>query len=141
MNFRPHQRREPPSVIIISLIDILIVLLIFLMVTTTFRQAPVLSLELPASATAGVEEENTRTVVLTIAKEEPHFYFGLDPISPEELETKLKAAIEEQDKEALIVRADVQAPRALALVVEAYDAAKLAGFKQFSLQTDRKTDE
>jgi biopolymer transport protein ExbD len=50
MHFLVRKRRSAPTVIIVALVDVLVVLLIFLMVTTTFRQQPVLKLELPKSS-------------------------------------------------------------------------------------------
>ncbi|HMO65707.1 MAG TPA: biopolymer transporter ExbD, partial [Verrucomicrobiota bacterium] len=85
MRFTTGKKRTPPAVIIVSLIDILIVLLIFLMVTTTFRQQPAVRLVLPESTQAQPTGATAETVLVTVAKEAPHFYLGERAVSLEQL--------------------------------------------------------
>lgn len=126
MRFTTHKRRQPPAVIIISLIDILIVLLIFLMVTTTFKQQPALKLALPESkqANPGSREAN---LIVTVAKQEPHLYFGARPVTVDKLQEELHARVAVDSQVRLSIQADREAP--FGQIVKVMDAAKAANIK------------
>jgi biopolymer transport protein ExbD len=127
MRFTSRKRRQPPAVIIISLIDILIVLLIFLMVTTTFRQQPAVKLALPESKQSekGASEG---TVVVTVAKTEPHLFLGTRPITLDRLQQELATNAVHNPELALSIRADMDAP--FGQIVRVMDAAKAARIKR-----------
>ncbi len=126
MHFITRKRRSPPTIIIISLIDILIVLLIFLMVTTTFKQQPALKLALPESKqpNPGTSEAN---LIVTIAKQEPHIYFGARPVTLEKLQAELTARFAQDAQVRLSIQADRDAP--FGQIVKVMDAAKAAQIK------------
>jgi biopolymer transport protein ExbD len=126
MRFTTHKRRQPPAVIIISLIDILIVLLIFLMVTTTFKQQPALKLALPESKqpNPGTSEAN---LIVTVAKQEPHLYFGARPVTLEKLQEELRARVAGDAQVRLSIQADRDAP--FGQIIKVMDAAKGAKIK------------
>lgn len=124
MRFTTGKKRTPPAVIIVSLIDILIVLLIFLMVTTTFRQQPAVKLVLPESAQAqqtGVSED---TVLVTVAKEAPHFYLGERAVTLEQLEAELLQLGTSRTNLKVTIRPDEGA--AVQLFLKAMDTARAA---------------
>ena len=122
MRFLTRKANKPPSVIIVSLIDVLIVVLIFMMVATTFRQHPALRLALPESRQSAKPGD---TLIVTIAKEEPHLHLGLRPVTLEKLLTELKASTARNPHLSLSIRADTGAP--FGEVVKVMDAAKEAG--------------
>ena len=109
MKFLHRKRRPQPSVIIVSLIDILMVLLIFLSVTTTFKQQPAIKLSLPESKQPreGSKEAN---LIVTIAKDEPHFYLGPVAVTFDKLHSELRAAAAKNPDLVLSIRADSEAP-------------------------------
>lgn len=126
MRFTNTKRRQPPAVIIISLIDVLIVMLIFLMVTTTFKQQPALKLSLPESKQPkeGVSENR---IVVTIAKDHPHFYLGPNPVTLEKLEEELRAAVRRNPQVSLAINADKGG--VIANYFKVVDAATAAGVR------------
>lgn len=111
MNFYPRRRRNPPPIIIISLIDVLIVLIVFLLVTTSFRNQPSVRITLPdvGDLTRPGEVEGRPPVVVTIAKESPHFHVGTFSVSTERLEQELRDAAAQDPQVKLVVRADAEA--------------------------------
>lgn len=139
MRFSRRRAHKPPAIIIISLIDILIVLLIFLMVTTTFRETPALSLNLPTSKSAGLQGETEQRFTVTIAESEPHIYLGDRVVPIEELENELRQLALDHDELDLSIRPDEAAP--VGLLVDVIDAAKAAQVVNFKLNTKRETSE
>src|SRR5512139_199696 len=125
MRFVTRKPNKPPSVIIVSLIDVLIVVLIFMMVATTFRQHPALRLALPESRQSAKPGDTGDTLIVTIAKEEPHLHLGLRPVTLEKLLTELKSGTARNPHLSLSIRADTGAP--FGEVVKVMDAAKEAG--------------
>lgn len=110
MRFTTRKRRQAPAVIIISLIDILIVLLIFLMVTTTFKQFPAVKLSLPeVRAPKEGATQNAQTMVVTVAKETPHFYLNKVPITLTKLQETFTKAAAQGTNATLAIRSDKEA--------------------------------
>ncbi len=126
MRFTTRKRRQPPTVIIISLIDILIVLLIFLMVTTTFQQPkPAIKLTLPESK-EGKSGANDKSMVVTISKDEPHYYIGKRPVTLDKLQQELMAKVTENPRASLFIRADTDS--SVGRLFKVRDAANAAKF-------------
>jgi biopolymer transport protein ExbD len=132
MKFFTRKKRQPPTIIIVSLIDILIVLLIFLMVTTTFKQAPAVRLALPESKQA-VEGATATNVVITIAKQAPFLYVGVQSLTPEMLENELVRRTSQNPQLGLTIQADADAP--FSQIVKVMDAAKAAHIKSVNALT------
>jgi len=133
MRFLPPKRRNPPSVIIVSLIDVLMVVLIFLVVSTTFKKQPVIKLVLPVSKQAKEGATEGAPMLVTIAKDEPHFYFGERPVTLQRLEEEFAKRVAENSDVALSIRADEKAP--FGPIVSVLDAAKSAKVKNVSAFT------
>lgn len=127
MRFIDRRRRPPPSIIIVSLIDILVVLLIFLIATTTFKQQPAIKLVLPESRQPreGGADDN---VVITIAKEPPHFYLGQLPVSASQLESELAQRAAKNPDASVALRMDAGATASN--WVKVLDFVKAAGFRR-----------
>ena len=132
MQFTVRKRRQPPAVIIISLIDILIVLLIFLMVTTTFKQRPSVRLTLPESNQAQSSSVENH-VLITIAKDDPRFYFKTLPTTMERLQQQLAAEAAARPGISVVIEADKGAT--VEDTLKAMDAAKAAGLDKVTLST------
>jgi biopolymer transport protein ExbD len=133
MRFKLHKRRNPPTVIIVALIDVLMVVLIFLMVASTFKQQPSLRLALPQSSQAQTTADAGDTLVVTIGKQQPHFFLGQLPVTYEKLQSELLASAKRNAQLRLAIRADTEAP--FGEVVRVMDAAKEAGIKTVNAQT------
>lgn len=126
MNFIKHKRRKVPSVIIVSLIDVLLVVLIFLMISTTLKQEqPFLKLALPESKTArpGPVDPNTAFVV-SVSTNFPFIYIGEKPVTLDQLQRELTAAVQKNPQLTLKIRADKQSP--VGEFMKVIDAGKLA---------------
>ncbi|MBE7502062.1 MAG: biopolymer transporter ExbD [Verrucomicrobiales bacterium] len=125
MRFLVRRRRQPPSIIIVSLIDILVVLLIFMIATTTFKQQPAIKLVLPESRqkNEGAAENN---LIITVAKEPPHFYLGKQAVTLEQLEAELTTLAARNPDTPVAVRTDTETP--VGRFVSVMDAVKAAGF-------------
>lgn len=136
MQFTTRKHRQTPPVIIISLIDVLIVMLIFLMVTTTFKQQPAIKLSLPDSRQpkAGVAENN---IVVTIAKDPPHFYLRRLPITLEKLQEELAAEVRKNPSLSVSIAPDKDAPTGK--FINVMEAANAAGIRtKVGVFTDHK---
>lgn len=135
MKFLERKRHKPPTIIIISLIDILIVLLIFMMVTTTFKHKPALNVSLPQSRSKVSTQAEPSSVTISILKDDPdRFFWGEDPLTKEELESKLKAVAAQDPDTALIIRSDVESHFGKTFFV--MDAARMANLKKVKVETE-----
>ena len=123
MRFLGRKHRKPPTIIIVALIDVLMVVLIFLVVTTTFKQQPAVKLALPESKQSERESTQTDNLILTVAKEPPHFYLGDKPVKAAALEAELKNRLTANPDLKLAIRADTDAP--FGQIIKVTDAAKL----------------
>lgn len=132
MKFIVHKRHQTPAIIIVSLIDILIVLLIFLMVSTTFKSTPAVRLALPESKQA-VEGGHSSNVVVTITKQAPFLFLGVQNLSPETLENELIRRSALHPQLALTIQADADAP--FGQIIKVMDAAKAANIKTVNALT------
>ena len=129
MKFYPRRRRAAPTIIIISLIDVLIVLVVFLLTATTFKNQPAVKLTLPETGDTpkpGAADEKPPLIV-TVAKDEPHYYVGNRPVTMDKLQAELKVAASADPGTRLIIRADGGAE--WRLVVKVMEFAKLAPIK------------
>ena len=137
MNFTKNKRRKVPSVIIVSLIDVLLVVLIFLMVSTTFKQEqPALKLALPESKSAqpGAADQQPPFIV-SVSTNFPYFYIGEKPVTYDQLQRELDAAVQKNPQLSLKIRADKQSPTGEFL--RAIDAGKLAKVASIDAITEK----
>lgn len=126
MRFTQGKRRPAPSIIIVSLIDVLLVVLIFLMVSTTFRQTPAVKLALPEAKEAHRTGASPNQILVTVAKAEPHLYFGTRPVTLERLKQELVAQAALNSNVSLTIQADIGAPWGQVFnVMEAAKAARI----------------
>lgn len=137
MNFIRNKRRRVPSVIIVSLIDVLLVVLIFLMVSTTFKsQQNSLRLALPNSQAAKPGPVDPKTSFnIAISTNFPFFFVGEKPVTYDQLQKELQAAVKENPQLAVKIRADKQSPTGE--FIRAIDAAKLANVSSIDAITEK----
>jgi len=124
MRFLPPKNRKPPIVIIVALIDVLLVVLIFMVVSTTFTNQAAVKLVLPESSQAKAAPAVNDSLIVTVAKEPPHFFFGTSAVAAADLEVELKQRTADNPELELSIRADTDAP--WGRIVKLMDAAKAA---------------
>src|SRR3569833_1007210 len=112
MQFRPHRRRQAPTVIIVALIDVLIVLLIFLMATTTFKQQPALRLALPESSQAHKTGANEEAPLIISIDEKGSLRVGTEAraVTPDQLKSELVSQVEKKPELKIAISAAKSAP-------------------------------
>ena len=136
MNFSAHKRRRPPSVIIVSLIDVLLVVLIFLMVTTTAKKVePALKLNLPQSKEAKPGAAEQKPFVVQVTTNFPYFFIGDQPVTLDNLQSRLTAAVKNDPQLKVAVKADRQAP--FGEIVKIIDASKVAQVGSLNFVTEK----
>jgi biopolymer transport protein ExbD len=102
----------------------------FVLATSHFVLKPGIALNLPAaSQTDGIQFND---MVLSISRE-GLFFFNDEQVKPSELESVLRAAVQERPGIALILEAD--ASTTLASSAGVYDAAARAGFRKIFIAT------
>jgi biopolymer transport protein ExbD len=137
MKFIKNKRRKVPSVIIVSLIDVLLVVLIFLMISTTFKQEqPALKLALPESKVAqpGTADQ-TPPFVVSVSTNFPYFFVGEKPVTYDQLQRELDAAVQKNPQLSLKIRADKQSP--VGEFLRVIDAGKLAKVASIDAITEK----
>lgn len=127
----PGNRAGIVGINVTPFVDIALVLLIIMMVSSTYIVSQALKVELPKTATS--DEKVTRTYVVTIAKG-GEISFNDAPVTPKELEGKLRSARASEDVN-LVISADQAAMHGR--VVEVIDTAKLAGVTKFAINVER----
>jgi len=129
MQFRSKPRRKI-TINITSLIDVLFLLLIFLMVSSTFLEQPGIKLDLPEAQSAVVVEQ--KDFILFVDKEK-RLFLNDAPVTLDQLEEKLKAALPNMKDGALILKADQDVTHGL--VVRIMDDVKKSGVKRLVIGT------
>jgi biopolymer transport protein ExbD len=129
MHFYVRKRRTTPTVIIVALIDVLVVLVIFLLVTTTFKQQSALKVALPESAQSKKTGANEEKPFIVSIDTNGVFFVQKEkyPVTFEQLQTRLKAAVQQNSNVVLEVNADERAP--WGKIVKIRDAAADAKIK------------
>ena len=138
MRFLSPKNRKPPIVIIVALIDVLLVVLIFMVVSTTFTNQAAVKLVLPESSQAKAAPAVNDSLIVTVAKDPPHFYFGTSAVAPADLEAELKQRIADNPELELSIRADTDAP--WGQIVKLMDAAKAVGVTSVKAFTEEPAD-
>lgn len=102
----------------------------FVLATSHFVLKPGIRIDLPVtSQTEGIQFND---MVLSVSRE-GLFFFNDEQVKPSEVETVLRAAVQERPGIALILDADAVTPQSSITAI--YDAAALAGFRQIFIAT------
>ena len=124
MEFNPKKKRRV-MINITSLIDVMFLLLIFFMVTSTFLDQPGMKLELPSAESA--EVARIEKLVLYISSDE-EVVFNDQPVSLDDLEETMLAALSEIEDRTLVLNADKSVQHGT--VIRVMDIAKKIGLKK-----------
>jgi len=127
MHFYVRKRRAAPTVIIVALIDVLIVLVIFLLVTTTFKQEESLKVQLPESKESTKSGANDNPPFVVSVTTNGVYVVDKTPVTFEQLEDKLKAAVTKNPNVVMAINADEISP--WGEIVKLRDAAADAKIK------------
>jgi biopolymer transport protein ExbD len=133
MRFLIRKRRNAPTVIIVALVDVLIVLLIFLMVTTTFKQRPVLKLQLPESSSALKEGATNDVPFIVNIMSNAVIVLDKEPVPFDSLKGRLQEEVAKNPSLKLAINADKNAP--WYRIVGVMDIAKELKIKSVSATT------
>ena len=127
MHFYVRKRRAAPTVIIVALIDVLIVLVIFLLVTTTFKQQAALKVQLPESKESTKAGANENPPFVVSVTTNGVYVVEKTPVTFEQLQDKLKAAVAKNPNLVMAINADETSP--WGKIVKLRDAAADAKVK------------
>ncbi|HXB58627.1 MAG TPA: biopolymer transporter ExbD [Candidatus Acidoferrales bacterium] len=133
MHFYVRKRRTTPAIIIVALIDVLIVLVIFLLVTTTFKQQSALKVQLPDSSQSKKAGANENPPFVVSINTNGVYFVDKLPVTFEQLQDQLKAAVSKNPEVVLAINADENAP--WGKVVKIRDAAADAKVKSLVAYT------
>jgi len=124
VEFNPKKKRRV-LINITSLIDVMFLLLIFFMVTSTFLDQPGMKLELPSAESA--EVARVEKLVLYISSDE-EVVFNDQPVSLDDLEETMLAALSEIEDRTLVLNADKSVQHGT--VIRVMDIAKKLGLEK-----------
>ena len=129
----PKKIRRSPTIHLTALIDIVFMLLIFFLLASSFVDQQGVSINMPE-----VESEGSEVITDIIVQIDQNgiFYFNRTEVQEDYLVNLLKYQLKLDSKDSVIIKADrrVQYNK----VVQAIDAAKLAGAKNILLITKKK---
>lgn len=129
-SFRPRRRTGRGFLIGTVFLDVALLLVAFILAVSPFVKKPGVVLDLPvAQQTRGIRPND---LVLSICNDHL-FFFNDQPLVPDQLQSRLRAAAQRHPRSALILEADQTLPQSIALTV--YDAAAAAGFRQVFIAT------
>ena len=131
----PHPPRRDVRIDISALIDVVFLLLIFFAVSTTFLESTGLDLELPSADTSAAPE--SRDVTVWIGEEGNLRFDGRD-LRLVDLETELKAALEQAERKCVVIMADRNAR--LEQVVQVMDLARKSGAVGLTIASKESSD-
>ena len=137
MGFR-RKIKESPNVDLTPMIDVVFLLLIFFMISTTFIERPGLNINLPASSSEQINQ-NQKEVQVYLT-ENGDIYLHRDKVTLDDFKLYLKSLSPvKTQKMTFLLMADKAARHGE--VVQLMDAAKMAGFKNLAIATDKKIEE
>ena len=135
MNFQ-RPRPDDPEINLIPLIDVLLVILIFLMITTTYAKYTELKINLP-TANAPKAQQYPHEVVISIAADGScavdHTVLARHGVA--DIAAALTRASHGRSDTMVVISADAQSTQQS--VVNAMEAARLAGLSQLTFATQR----
>ena len=118
------------SIDMAPLVDVIFLLVIFFAVSTTFLESSGLKLQLPESS-ATTEREVKEVAVFLAA--DGALVFDDEPVTHEELGSRLRQVLEESDRKIVVLRADTGTPHGK--VVEIMDLIKNSGAEALTVAT------
>lgn len=134
MEFK-RKKYNHPQLNIAPLVDVILQLLIFFLLASHFIAEPAIKVELPKSKTALLEKTAQKTVY--ISKEGEIFFMG-KKIALKDLQKAIKESVKDKKDEFVRIKADKESE--VGLLVSVIDEIRLAGIKNYSIVTERKSD-
>jgi biopolymer transport protein ExbD len=116
-----------------SLTDIVLLLVIFFLLTSQFVIQTGVKVKLPGSQT-NEQSEVTRLVVTITAGNA--VYVGSDQVGLDQLAVKLNEALQLNNENNLVIRADKTVQ--IEQVIKVIDAAKSVGIGKFTIETEKE---
>jgi len=127
-----RRKRVESSLNMAPLIDIVFLLLIFFLLTSTFmRLDPGLEVNLPEARSSGIQEAE-EPIVIYLTKEH-QLYLNIEPVSWEDLKTRLQESLADKPNKAVVLKADAGVP--FGLFVKTMDISKQAGVLDLTVST------
>jgi biopolymer transport protein ExbD/biopolymer transport protein TolR len=127
-----RKKRETPRVDLTSMVDVVFLLLIFFMISTTFVEAPGITVKLPESSSQQRKQESKEIKVYL--SREGVISLGKEQIEQEELRRRLRAYGDRAGGMTFLLLADEEAMHGK--VVALMDMAKEAGFEKLAIATE-----
>jgi biopolymer transport protein ExbD/biopolymer transport protein TolR len=127
-----RKKRETPRVDLTSMVDVVFLLLIFFMISTTFVEAPGITVKLPESSSQQRKQESKEIKVYV--SREGVISLGKEQIGQEELRRRLRAYGDRAGGMTFLLLADEEAMHGK--VVALMDMAKEAGFEKLAIATE-----
>lgn len=119
----------------VSLTDIVMLLLIFFLLASSFLLQPGIKVKLPK--VKAIETDAEKNIILTLTRE-GNVYLNYEPVSWDELPTRLYQGILKLPNSLVVIMADEEVP--LSLAVTLIDIAKGAGAEKFFVATQPKSE-
>ena len=137
MGFR-RKIQESPKVDLTPMIDVVFLLLIFFMISTTFIERPGLNINLPASSSEQINQNQKEMQVYLAANGD--IYLRRKKVTLDEFHRYLQSlSPAKTQKMTFLLMADKATRHGK--VVQLMDAAKMAGFRNLAIATERKVEE
>lgn len=134
MRINSLQTDEKPVLMIIPMIDIIFFLLVFFMMSMlTMVTQKTIALNLPKTTVAKVD--TTKTVPVSVTKD-GQIYVEQDPVTLEELSSRLATMKNGDEKLTVVLRGDTEVN--YGAVVSVMDVIRLSGIERVSMATDGK---
>ena len=134
MRINSLKSEDKPMLMIIPMIDIIFFLLVFFMMSMlTMVTQKTIALNLPKTTVAKVD--TTKTVPVSVTKD-GQIYVEQDPVSLEELSSRLAALKTGDEKLTVVLRGDTDVN--YGAVVSVMDVIRLSGIERVSMATDGK---
>jgi biopolymer transport protein ExbD/biopolymer transport protein TolR len=127
-----RKKRETPRVDLTSMVDVVFLLLIFFMISTTFVEAPGITVKLPESSSQQRKQESKEIKVYV--SREGVISLGKEQIGQEELRRRLRAYGDRAGGMTFLLLADEEAMHGK--VVALMDMAKESGFEKLAIATE-----
>ena len=134
MRINSLQTDEKPVLMIIPMIDIIFFLLVFFMMSMlTMVTQKTIALNLPKTTVAKVD--TTKTVPVSVTKD-GQIYVEQDPVTLEELSSRLATMKNSDEKLTVVLRGDTDVN--YGAVVSVMEVIRLSGIERVSMATDGK---
>ncbi|MEZ4599320.1 MAG: biopolymer transporter ExbD [Syntrophotaleaceae bacterium] len=126
------KKREAPRIDLTPMVDVVFLLLIFFMISTTFVEAPGISIKLPESTSQQRTQEPEEVKVYL--SREGNIYLGDEQVDQDELRRRLDGYRERAGRMTFLLLADQEARHGK--VVALMDMAKETGFEKLAIATE-----